>query len=96
MSENPLIGKTITAIRVAMDKEAIRFDLQGGDSIVVRVDAECCSSTWIESLDMPSLILGSPVVSVEDIEMPDLGQPDQYDVIACNSAARSSRPRARA
>ena len=82
MSENPLIGKTITAIRVAMDKEAIRFDLQGGDSIVVRVDAECCSSTWIESLDMPSLILGSPVVSVEDIEMPDLGQPDQYDVIA--------------
>lgn len=71
MSEqNPLIGKTITAIYLASDKKAIRFDLKEGDPIRARADGDCCSSTWIESLDTPDAILGDPVVSVEDLELP--------------------------
>jgi len=77
---NPLIGKTITSIEVAKDKKAIKFNLADANSIIVKADGDCCSSTWIESLDMPEAILGAPVTAVEDIPMPDLGQPE-YDVI---------------
>ena len=80
MTENPLIGKRITNVALATDRKAIRFDVEGGDPIIARADGDCCSSTWIESLDMPRALLGT-VLAVEDIPMPDLGQPDEYDVI---------------
>ena len=80
MSESTLIGKTVVAVWLASDKKAIRFDVVGGDPVIARADGDCCSSTWIESLDMPEVLLGT-VVAVEDLDMPDLGQPNEYDVI---------------
>jgi hypothetical protein len=84
---NPLVGKTITAIYLATDNQAIKFDIAGSKPIVAIVvaivDGDYRSYTWIESLDMPNAILNSPVTSVEDINMPDLGNPDvdEYDVV---------------
>lgn len=83
MSEtNPLVGKIVTAVYLADDGGAIRFDVDGGDPVVARADGDCCSHTWIESVDSPERLIGVPVVSVEDLEMPDLGSPDEDDVIA--------------
>ena len=69
---NPLIGKRVVSVHLASDKKAIRFIVDGGDPIVARVDGDCCSSSWIESLDAPAALLGV-VTSVEDLDMPDLG-----------------------
>lgn len=82
MSENPLIGKTIVAIQMTTDKKAIRFALEGGAEVVARADGDCCSSTWIEHISLP--VLGFPAVVVEanDIEMPDLGTPDDAECVA--------------
>lgn len=84
MENNPLIGKVITAVHVATDKKAIRFDVEGGEPIVAKADGDCCSSTWIEALDTPDLLIGGTVTAVEDIPMPDIpgAEPDDYDVIA--------------
>lgn len=82
MKGNALIGKTVTAVYLASDKKALRFDVEGGEPIIARADGDCCSSTWIESLDTPDLLVGGVVTAVEDIEMPDLGQKDEYEVIA--------------
>lgn len=71
-TENPLIGKKITHVFLAADRKAIRFDVEGGEPIVVHADGDCCSSSWIESLDAPNALLGM-VRSVEDLDMPDLG-----------------------
>jgi hypothetical protein len=79
---NPLIGKTITAVFLASDKKAIRFDVAGDEPVIAKADGDCCSDTWIESLDTPSLLIGGVVVSVEDLEMPDLGQSGEFDVLA--------------
>ncbi len=80
--QNKLIGKVITAIYIASDKEAIRFDVEDGAPIVARTQGDCCSSSWVESLDFPEQVLGSPVLSVEDIEMPDLGDLPGRDVMS--------------
>lgn len=79
---NALIGKTITVVYLAKDKMALRFDVEGGDPIIARADADCCSLTWIESLDTPELLIGGVVTAVEDLKMPDLGSPGDYEVIA--------------
>lgn len=81
-TENPLIGKRITAVYLASDKKALRFDVEDAEPVVARVDGDCCSATWIESLDTPGLLIGGTVTAVEDLNMPDLGQPDEYEVIA--------------
>lgn len=81
MTTNPIIGKTITALEIAADKQALRFVLTDGECIV-QCYGDCCSHTWVEHIEMPALGLPAQVVSVEDIAMPDLGSPDEYDVIA--------------
>lgn len=82
MSTNILIGKTINAIFIADDKEALRFDLEGGEPIIVRCDADCCSHTWVETIENAGAAIGSSVLEAKSIEMPDLGSPYQYDYIA--------------
>jgi hypothetical protein len=68
--DNPLVGKTIIGIDIAADRQALRFVTTDG-GIVVNADADCCSYTWIEHIELPALGFPSTVVSVEDIDMPD-------------------------
>ena len=78
---NPLIGRTITRVMITSDKKALRFHVDGAEPVVVKVDGDCCSDTWIESLDAPENLFGT-VLSIKDIEMPDLGTPEEYECIA--------------
>lgn len=48
--ENLLIGKKIIEVKIAEDKEAMLFVSDDGEQLVVMVDADCCSYTWIESI----------------------------------------------
>jgi hypothetical protein len=68
MKQNPLVGKKILAVYLAEDGEAIRFDVEGGDPVVARVDADCCSHTWIEYIETPEHLLGT-VQKVENIDL---------------------------
>lgn len=79
---NPLIGKTLTAIWLAEDKKAIKFDV-GNESIEAKADGDCCSSSWIENIENPEAIIGSPILSVEDLDMPDLLHEEYDDVTQC-------------
>lgn len=67
---NPIIGKVITGMEIAADRQALRFALADGE-IVVNVDADCCSYTWVEHVELPALGFPATVVSVSDIDMPD-------------------------
>ena len=78
---NPLVGKKVLAVYLADDKQAIKFDVEGAKPLIVLVDADCCSSTWIETVETPENLLGT-VTAVEDIDMPDLGSPEGYECIA--------------
>lgn len=76
-----LQGKTITDIKIADDKQAIKFITTEGE-VIAKCDGDCCSSTWVESIELPVNGFPATVTSAEDVDMPDLGSPDDYDVIA--------------
>lgn len=81
---NVLVGKRIKEIYLANDNQAIKFVLNNEKEIVARADDDCCSYTWIENIDGIEQILNSPIVSVEDIELPEresIKHPDS-DVVA--------------
>jgi hypothetical protein len=73
-----LVGKTVVAVYLADDAQAIRFDTADGRQIVASADGDCCSRTWIENVDSPENVIGSPVTEANDIDMPDRGSPDEY------------------
>lgn len=47
---NLLLNKKIVKMQIASDKEALLFVTDDGQQLIVRVDADCCSHTWIESV----------------------------------------------
>lgn len=65
---NYLVGKTITGMKIAADKEALLITTTDGDC-VVRVDGDCCSHTWIEHIELPALGFPAQVTSVDDLDM---------------------------
>jgi hypothetical protein len=81
MKEHCLVGKTIEKIKIATDKKALLFVTDCGE-IIARADGDCCSSTWIEHMELPAMGFPAKVTAVEDLDMPDLGSPDEYEVIA--------------
>lgn len=64
-----LIGKTLTKVELAADQMAIRFTL-GDETIVAKCDADCCSHTWIEDIEMPAGGLPATVLDAIDLDLP--------------------------
>ena len=90
MNDNPLLGKTITAAYIAEDRKALRFDILGGEQVIARVDADCCSETWVAEIEGPERLLGT-VASVEDLDLPQEKHPedaerDSMQYYGCNIA----------
>lgn len=77
---NVLIGKTILQIKIADDKAAMLFICEGGE-VKVRCDAECCSSTWIEHIELPALGFPALVIAVNDLDLP--GSEDDHPEHDC-------------
>lgn len=75
MTKNPLIGKTITDMQIAADRQALKFVLADGE-IIVAVDADCCSYTWVEHIELPALGFPAVVISVDDLELPQDANPE--------------------
>lgn len=70
---NPLIGKVVTAVFLADDGGAIKFDIEDGEVIIATAEGDCCSHTWIEEVQGVDQILNSVIHSVEQVgEMPEL------------------------
>ena len=57
-------------------REEDKVILEGADQvdIVIEPRGDCCSITWIESIDLVGpLVCGAIIQNIEDIEMPSLG-----------------------
>lgn len=62
---NSLIGKKI--ISIEWDEKTIRFNLIG-HSVLFEAIGDCCSSSYIESLDNPEIFQDSTFIGVESVE----------------------------
>lgn len=76
-----LVGRTLKGVKLAKDRQSILFQTDKGE-VLVSVDADCCSTTWVESIELPALGFPSKVISVENLDMPDLGTMEGCDVVA--------------
>lgn len=74
---NPLIGKTLLGMKIAEDRQALLFQTTDGD-IVVDVDADCCSYTWVEGVELPALGFPALVTAVDDLDMPQDDKPSAF------------------
>ncbi len=74
-----LVGHTIREMKIADDKKAILF-ITDKENVIAKMDGDCCSDTWVEHIEMVSL--PALVLDVDDIDMPNLGNPDEYEVVA--------------
>jgi len=72
---NFMNGKLITGIKIADDKKAILFVCDDGNHIA-KADGDCCSSTWIESIEAPALGFPCKVLDVSDVDLGDDGEDD--------------------
>ena len=70
MKENPLIGTIVNGVKIAADRQAMLFETNAGD-LVIQVDADCCSYTWIEGVELPALGFPATVTAVEDLSLPE-------------------------
>lgn len=70
-----LIGKEIESFELQEDGGRITLNIKGGPPVVLAVRGDCCSISWIESIDDEAALLGT-VQAVEEIDMPDLGNID--------------------
>lgn len=66
---NLLLNKKIVKMQIASDKEALLFVTDDGQQLIVRVDADCCSHTWIESVELPALGFPFTVIACDDLDM---------------------------
>lgn len=66
------IGKIITSYSLSSDRG--RLSLTFADNSVLNLTAygDCCSHTWIESIDNEAALKGK-VFEIDEIDMPDLG-----------------------
>jgi hypothetical protein len=69
-----LIGEVITKVSVNPDRTEVTFITREDKRIVYQTYGDCCSSTWVEHLTVPSDIgLGAAVVGVGQRDMEDDG-----------------------
>ena len=61
--------KTINKIMIAEDDQSILFEIEGGESIVAKCDADCCSHTWIEHVELPVNGFPAKVQSLGHVEL---------------------------
>lgn len=78
MMSNILIGKTIKEIKIADDKKAVLFITDCGE-IIAKTDADCCSETWVENIELPFKGFPALVIAAEDIDMPEKEHPEDID-----------------
>lgn len=71
--QNLLIGKTITTFKIADDRKALLFVTAEGENLIAKADADCCSETWIESVELPALGTPFTISAIEDLEL-NVGQ----------------------
>jgi hypothetical protein len=61
-----VIGKTVDSVELLGDKDRILLRFQDGSDRSYGVEGDCCSTSWIEHLEMPPDVRGAVILSVDD------------------------------
>lgn len=67
-----LVGQKIMSHKLCPDGTYLYLYLENGSRVHFDPEGDCCSYSWIESIDDPTVLKGE-ILSIENIDMPDLG-----------------------
>lgn len=78
-----LLGRQLHRVEVSPDKELLRFFFgQGVSEEMYQTYGDCCSHTWIESLELPGEVAGREIVGVERMKFEEPRKEiDSFEVI---------------
>ncbi len=76
-----LIGRTVISVYINSDKDLLRFNFTDG-SLFLSATGDCCSTSWYEHISGLDWLIGSPIVSAEEIEMPN-AKGNEYELVQC-------------
>lgn len=79
-NENVLVGKTLEGIKLTEDRKAILF-VTDSEEILAHCDADCCSETWVEHIELPALGFPATAMFTEKLELP--GSDDNHPIHDC-------------
>lgn len=61
-----MLNRKLASVSLTRGGEEITFTFQDGFERVFGVEGDCCSSSWIEHLELPGDIVGATLLSVDD------------------------------
>lgn len=61
-----MFNRPLASIKLGTDKSDITFRFQDGASQRFYVEGDCCSTSWIEHLELPGPIEGAVILSMND------------------------------
>ena len=79
-SNDKLVNKVIDKVFINPDKDLMRLQYDKGYIDMV-AEGDCCSHSWIEHVENIKNLIGASIISVENIDMPDLGEMPGHDVM---------------
>lgn len=77
---NALEGRTLTGVMITKDLICLKFETTDGD-VFARCDAECCSHTWVEHIELPARGFPAKVLSVEDLDLPNPEPKEEHEYV---------------
>lgn len=75
-----LIDKVISSIELTKDRKAIKFNTYE-EEIIAKADGDCCSDTWIETVELPALGFPAKVRAVEELSLSGNNEKNNYMLI---------------
>ena len=81
----PLLGRKLTSVKLVDHGQRILFSFETGDAVGFAVEGDCCSSSWIEHLELPC----DDVAGLEIIGIYEDGTTDLTDDEAANPLIKS-------
>lgn len=71
MKIDDIVGKVIESIKLSDDKEQLTLSFKDGSCRVFQTEGDCCSSTWIEHLELPKDVIGATILPITDHDYED-------------------------
>ena len=78
--EHILLGLTLLA--VSWDEDSITFTTQEKGDITARTEGDCCSYSWIESVELPARGFPCVVQEVREVDLPWPTPDRSFDVLS--------------
>jgi hypothetical protein len=89
-----MLNRKLAAVSLSADRQCITFVFEDGGTRSFGVEGDCCSSSWIEHLEIPENVAGAKLLSVED-SAPLTQDHDDHDddgeISVYNTAFRTDR-----